>query len=127
MRESVLAVALLFLLLVANGPALAEKIIWIDEQGEIHSEMKDVAVEESAAPKVELYVTNWCPYCKQAAQYLRSRGIPFTSYDIEKDELAAQRKKRLDKRGGVPFAVINGQKIQGFSPEAYERALKANR
>jgi hypothetical protein len=55
---------------------------------------------------------------------MSSRGIPFTAYDIEKDAWAARRKGELDTRGGVPFAVINGQKIHGFSPEAYERALE---
>ena len=72
---------------------------------------------------VELYVTSWCPYCKKASEFFRSRGIPFTEYDIEKDKNAARRKKRLTKENGVPFAIINGQKIQGFKRAAYERAL----
>ncbi len=74
--------------------------------------------------KVELYVTSWCTYCKQAANYFRSKGITFTEYNIEKDKAALLRKKKLDKRQGVPFAVVNGQKIHGFMPQAYENALK---
>jgi glutaredoxin len=127
MRKAALFAALSLLMLVAIGPVLAEKTIWIDEKGSIHSEVKDTPHGESERSKVELYVTSWCPYCKQAKQYFRSRDIPFTAYDIEKDGRAARRKAELDTRGGVPFAVINGQKIYGFSPEAYEKALERGR
>ena len=72
---------------------------------------------------VELYVTSWCPYCKKASDFFRSRGIPFTEFDIEKDKRAARRKKRLTKENGVPFAIINGQPIHGFKRAAYECAL----
>jgi glutaredoxin len=75
-------------------------------------------------PEVELYTTSWCGYCGKARTYFWIRGIPFKEYDIEKDRRAARRKKELDPRGGVPFAVINGQPIHGFSPAAYTRALK---
>jgi glutaredoxin len=74
--------------------------------------------------QVELYVTSWCRYCKKAENYFRSRGIPFTKYDIEKDMAAARRKDKLSPQKGVPFAVVNGRKIYGYSPEAYESALK---
>ena len=116
--------AALSLLLVASAPVMAEKMIWIDEKGGIHSEVKETPRSQNEKPEVELYVTSWCPYCKQAKQYFRSRDIPFTAYDIEKDGRAARRMAELDTRGGVPFAVINGQKIRGFSPEAYEKALE---
>ena len=79
--------------------------------------------ETSREAEVELYVTSWCPYCKKASEFFRSRGIPFTEYDIEKDKRAARRKKRLTKENGVPFAIINGQPIHGFKRAAYERAL----
>ena len=74
--------------------------------------------------EVDLYVTSWCKYCKKARKYFQSRGIPITEYDIEKDSEAALRKKRLDSRRGVPFAVINGHRIHGYIPSAYERALQ---
>lgn len=78
---------------------------------------------ELRKPSVELYGTSWCPYCKKASDFFRSRGIPFVEYDIEKDAQAAHRKQQLDSRRGVPLAVINGQPIHGFSTTAYERAL----
>lgn len=77
-----------------------------------------------AQPKVELYVTSWCKYCKLAKSYLIAHNIPFNEYDIEKDSQAAQRRKALDSRPGVPLAVINGRTIIGFSEKSYAWALK---
>jgi glutaredoxin len=85
---------------------------------------KGAAGKADPVPQVELYVTSWCPYCKQAENFFRSRGIPFTAYDIEKDSSAALRKEQLDSSRGVPLAIINGQKIRGYSEEAYMEALK---
>ena len=78
-------------------------------------------------PKVELFVTSWCGYCKKAEAYLRKKGIAFTAYDIEKDLRAARRKDSLTSRKGVPFALIGDQKVTGFSEMAYERALQKAR
>ncbi|HUH66790.1 MAG TPA: glutaredoxin domain-containing protein [Syntrophales bacterium] len=88
------------------------------------SEKPKPSVETRKRAEVELYTTSWCPYCRKARDYLRSRGIDFTEYDVEKDKEAAARKKQLDARGGVPFAIINGHPIRGFSASAYERALR---
>jgi glutaredoxin len=75
--------------------------------------------------QVELYVTSWCPYCKQAKDFFRSKGVKIKVYDIEKDKKAAARKKKLDGPGkGVPFAVVNGKYISGFAPTQYSNALK---
>ena len=72
---------------------------------------------------VEIYVTSWCPYCTKAIKFLKDHRIPYVVYDIEKDGDAAKRKERLSPGKGVPFAVINGKKIYGFSEEIYSQAL----
>ena len=74
--------------------------------------------------EVELYVTSWWPYCDKAKSYLASKGIAFKVYDIEKDAAAAKRKKQLDPGRGVPFAIINGTKLSGWSQRMYELALE---
>lgn len=73
--------------------------------------------------QVELYVTSWCPYCKQAIDYFKAKRIKIKVYDIEKDRKAAARKKKLDNGGGVPFAVVNGNYISGYAPAQYSQAL----
>jgi glutaredoxin len=79
-----------------------------------------------AISKVELYTTSWCPWCKKARDFFVSRGIDFDDYDVEKDPEAAKRKSELDKGGrGVPFALIDGKGVHGYSEKAYDEALKA--
>jgi glutaredoxin len=90
--------------------------------------LETVAPQHSAKPpKVDLYVTSWCKYCKMARNYLRANKVAFNEYDIDKDGRAAKRRQELDPRPGVPLAVINGQIIVGFSESSYARALKTAR
>lgn len=71
---------------------------------------------------VEIYVTDWCPYCKAAERYMTSKGIPFVAYDIEKDSAAERRHRELGGRG-VPLIVIGSHKMSGFSPKGLEYYL----
>jgi len=75
-------------------------------------------------PTVEIYETSWCGYCKKAKKFFRSKGIDFIAYDIEKDPQAARRMMKMTQRRAVPFVVINGQGISGYSEAAYEQALQ---
>lgn|GEM_PF-198833 len=93
------------------------------ESGESDDDKKK-KVRYSQNQKVELYVTSWCGWCKKAEAFFNARGISFVEYNVEKDKNAARRLKELNRRGGVPVAVINGKKILGFSEGAYENALK---
>lgn len=74
--------------------------------------------------EIELYSTTWCGYCKKARSFFNERKIEFKEYDVEKDKNASKRHRKLNRRGGVPVAVINGKKIIGFSEASYESALK---
>jgi glutaredoxin len=87
----------------------------------------DETQEEQVAvnsPSGEIYETSWCPYCKKAKDFFRSRGIDFVTFDIEKDQQAAARMRTFTSRRAVPFVVINGQGISGYSVAAYEKALQ---
>jgi glutaredoxin len=92
--------------------------------GEVSKPLKrSVMVAAKPTATVEIYVTSWCPYCTQAIKFFKDNRIPYVAYDIEKDKEAAKRKEKLSARQGVPFAVINGKKIYGFSAQAYSEAL----
>jgi len=71
---------------------------------------------------VEIYITDWCGYCKKALAYMKSRNIPYVAYDIEKDASAKQRHNEFGGRG-VPLIIVGTKKLTGFSPEGLERAL----
>lgn len=87
----------------------------------------DRVEEEAKVPAVELYITSWCGYCRQAREFLHTRGIPFVEYDIERDATAARRKQDLNGGPGVPVALINGHVVVGFSDSVYENALRTVR
>ncbi len=73
--------------------------------------------------KVDIYTAAWCGACKKAKQWLKEKNISFQEYDVEKDSNAALRMQHLGGGGGIPFAVINGKTIEGFSPYRYSSAL----
>ncbi len=54
---------------------------------------------------------------------MRTNLIKFKQYDIEKDPNAAKMMFALGGTGGVPFAIINGKKVPGFSTSTYKHAL----
>lgn len=81
---------------------------------------------KNASKGIELFVTKRCPYCTMAIKHLKSRGVDFTVYNIEEDRSALKRKQRLSKGyNGVPFAMIYGQPVMGFSAQTYDRHLAA--
>ncbi len=90
-------------------------------------DIRDESSEEAQVTEkttVEIYVTSWCGYCNAAKNFFRRRGIEFTVYDIEKDREAARRMRAMTTQRAVPFVVINGYGIQGYSEQAYELALQ---
>ncbi|HBA89668.1 MAG TPA: NrdH-like redox domain-containing protein [Geobacter sp.] len=75
---------------------------------------------------VEIYVTSWCRYCKEAQSYMSNKNIPFVAYDIEKDSAAKRRHQELGGNG-VPLIVIGSNKMSGFSAEGLEHYLNNSR
>ncbi|MEK7845318.1 MAG: glutaredoxin 3 [Pseudomonadota bacterium] len=66
-------------------------------------------------PKVIMYTTGFCPYCKMAENLLRSKGIQ----DIEKiriDLEPVQRTEMMDKTGRrtVPQIYIGERHVGGY-------------
>ena len=59
-------------------------------------------------PKVKLFITTSCPYCKKAEQFFQSRGIPYVAYDVEKDKTAAQQKTNLTPDQACPLRLSMG-------------------
>lgn len=75
------------------------------------------------APHVILYMASWCGVCHQAAEFMRARGIPFVSKDIERDPaaLAEMQQKARDaglRPTGVPVIDVRGHLMLGFDGQA---------
>lgn len=72
--------------------------------------------------KVEIFVTDWCPYCRQLENFLKKKQVRFTRYDIEKN---AKGKKIYEEIGGttIPVLRIGSKVLEGFDPEEIEAEL----
>ncbi len=77
-------------------------------------------------PKILMYTTAVCPYCRRAEMLLKSRGVT----EIEKirvDLDAAQREEMMHKTGRrtVPQIFIDGTHVGGYDElAALDRAGK---
>jgi glutaredoxin len=71
-----------------------------------------------------MYMTDWCGYCKQAGQYIRSLGAGLIEYNIDRDQ---NKKDEMKKKSGgstsIPLIDIDGTIIRGYSPGAIKAAL----
>lgn len=90
----------------------------------IEEMMKSGGAEQSkVSVSIIIYRTPTCPYCHMAAEYLRSKGIPFKEIDVSKDPVAAREMVMKSSQMGVPVIDINGQIIVGFNRPAIDMAL----
>ena len=78
----------------------------------------------AAKPKVEIYVTEWCPYCRRLEGFLKANGVAYKRYDIEKDGKDARRRYVELGGGGVPIIKVGSTVMRGLDEGALRRELK---
>ena len=74
-------------------------------------------------PKVKVYSTPTCPWCKKAKDFLKGKNIEFEDINVAENQEAA--KEMVDKSGqmGVPVIEIDGEIVVGFDKEKLESLL----
>ncbi len=74
--------------------------------------------------KVTIYSTPTCPYCLQAKEFFKEKGVEYTEINVAEDQDKA--KEMMDKSGqmGVPVIDIDGEIIVGFDKTKIEGLLK---
>ncbi|HIK08136.1 MAG TPA: glutaredoxin 3 [Trichormus sp. M33_DOE_039] len=66
------------------------------------------------AAKVEIYTWVTCPFCIRAKNLLTRKGVEFTEYSIDGDEVARDKMSdRANGRRSVPQIFINDRHIGG--------------
>ncbi|HEX7603666.1 MAG TPA: glutaredoxin 3 [Polyangiaceae bacterium] len=68
---------------------------------------------------VQVYVTDYCPYCTRAKALLDKRGIPYELIDVSNDEEKRAWLVKATGRRTVPQIFIQGESIGG-SDELHE-------
>jgi len=110
-----------------HAPAPAAK-------AEVPAAPAETAAKPAAAVadgEVIIYRTQWCGYCKKAAEYLTLKKIPFVEKDLERDpgdrqDMLARAQKAgvpAQRLQGVPILWVRGHLIPGFDRGAIDRAL----
>ncbi|WP_420457020.1 glutaredoxin family protein [Rubrivirga sp.] len=74
-------------------------------------------------PAVVLYVTEWCPYCAQAREFMTEEGVPHRVVDIEKDAVGQAEYQARGGDGGIPLVAVGERTIQGWSEEVATELL----
>ncbi|MET0048321.1 MAG: glutaredoxin domain-containing protein [Sedimenticola sp.] len=78
---------------------------------------------KKSVPRITLYSTRNCGYCRQAKAFLQKKKLPFVEFDVERNRRAFTEFQRAGGRG-VPLIVIGRKALNGFQPKQLEKALR---
>ncbi|HMO18339.1 MAG TPA: hypothetical protein PKA63_08845 [Oligoflexia bacterium] len=74
--------------------------------------------------KLELFVADWCSHCRSLEATLKSEGVAYERFDIEKSDTGKRVYNELG-RGGIPIARIDGRTIiRGNRPGEIKDAIR---
>lgn len=74
-------------------------------------------------PRVIMFSTPTCTYCRKAKQYFRQKQVPFRDVDVSKDQAAARDMVRRSGQQGVPQIQIGSKVVVGFDRPKIDRLL----
>lgn len=74
-------------------------------------------------PRVVIFTTPTCPWCRRAKQYLTQQGVRFREVDVTRDPSAARDLVRITGQTGVPVILVGNRPIVGFDKPQLDRLL----
>jgi len=78
---------------------------------------------DKTQPRVTVYSTSTCVYCKLAKDYFKSNDIDYKEVNVEEDQAAAMYIVDKTKQYGVPVIQIDDEYIVGFDKSKINKAL----
>jgi glutaredoxin len=84
-----------------------------DEQERIIREQHYTA---DGRPKLVLYGTSWCGYCKKARDQLAGAGVSYDNVDVEQSADSMRNFKKLGGNG-YPLIFAGARGMTGYSPQ----------
>ena len=102
----------------------SDNLSGLQNEEEKKSVSEDDKLKSAKPPEVVLYTKNDCIDCDKARNFLKSKNIPFTEYNMDNDKTSFTRRKEIDDSEEVPFAIINKDQVYGFSETIYNKVLK---
>ena len=74
-------------------------------------------------PKVKIYTTNSCAYCKMAKGFFKSKDIEYTEIDVSVNQTAREEMVSGTGRMSVPAIKIDENWVSGFDRRKIEGIL----
>lgn len=74
-------------------------------------------------PRVILFTTPSCSYCRLAKKYLREQGVHFKDVDVSRDQAAARDMVKRSGQQGVPVLDIGSKIVVGFDRPKIDKYL----
>jgi len=68
--------------------------------------------------KVQIYTTNWCPYCNAAKSLLDEKGVPYDEIDVTEPSLRDAMVQRAHGRRTVPQIFVGEMHVGGYDDMA---------
>ena len=68
--------------------------------------------------KVQIYTTDWCPYCNAAKSLLDEKGIPYDEIDVTQPDQRMEMVQRANGRRTVPQIFIGDKHVGGYDDMA---------
>lgn len=75
-----------------------------------------------SSPRITLYSTRNCPHCRQAKQYLKTKGLRFQEFDVQHNARAQKAFARLGARA-VPVIMVGDTRVDGFDRQRLDQLL----
>ncbi|MBI2635164.1 MAG: glutaredoxin family protein [Parcubacteria group bacterium] len=75
-------------------------------------------------PKVTIYTTPTCIYCKMTKEFFKEHNIAYEEKDVSSDDKAREEMIARSDQMGVPVIDIDGQITIGFDKERLLELLK---
>ena len=74
-------------------------------------------------PRITLFSTRQCTYCRQVKAFLKRHHISFMEQDVERDPRAFKAFRRAGG-SGVPLILVGNRRLHGFEKGELATALR---
>lgn len=74
-------------------------------------------------PKVIIYSTPSCVYCKMAKEFFKKNNVEYTEHNVAQDDRAREEMVKKSRQLGVPVIDIDGEIFVGFDQSGLKKIL----
>lgn len=84
---------------------------------------KNLQKRRNNMPKVTIYTTPFCVYCKMAKEFFKKNAVSYEEKDVAADLPAREEMIKKSGQMGVPVIDIDGSIVVGFDQGRLKQAL----